>query len=265
MSGAISSRCHPARRIVLSCIVCFPIAAGCSQVRAVGTIDRCAHDVFRERVARIAPADADLDSILVTALSIKRLNGSALGELPFEVYEVQYTFARPSAVAIVLVRGKECRVVRGPSPDLADEPADEDAQRRAELDGINTFLVGTRDASKRPADLIRLAQGVVQLLFPEDGFTIVENDDALESLLRATPASSPGESIDSLLRKWRGHTRPQLDQGAATATVRFLSWRRFGGVLSQHTVAIDKDGTVDQSTEILAVGVGLFEAVRHRF
>jgi len=226
--------------------------------------NRCARDLFRERVATIAPPNSNLEPILAKALVVTRLRDEDLMQLPFEAYEVQYTFSRPCPTAIVLVQDEKCRVVRDPTLDSSDSPVDVSVARRRTLDQVNNFILAMQGPSLSHVDPVRLARGVTELLYREDGIQALDDEVSLERIIDASPDLALFRSNDGRLNEWRSQARPSVIEKDGRATVQFLSWRRFGGVLSRHQVVIERNRTVDEKASVLATAVGAFESVRYR-
>lgn len=228
----------------------------------------CASALFRDRVVATVPAGADLDKILQSSLWVKRVEHPRLQDLPFQLYEVQYTSVRPSVTAYLVADETRCQLVAGDLSELLGEEIGWERQHRFAIEKLNSFL----ERKDRPVliddrALLRYAYAVATVLYIDDPIEILEDVSSLRSIINET-AVKPHDDQDQVTARitqaLEAYEAPRVWQDQGVRVAEFCSWISLGGAVLRHRVSILSDGTIDEHSDTLVREVGRYTKVRYR-
>lgn len=246
-------------------LVAFPVAAGADAAEPIWS---CASALFRDRVVAIVPAGADIDTILQSSLSIKRVEHSNLQDLPFQLYKVQYTSVRPSVTAYLVADETHCQLVAGDLSELFGEEMGWEKQRSFGTEQLNDFIRQTEPpVPTEDRTLLRYAYGVVTILYVDDAIEILGDVSSLRSIVSETAIESDDDldqETTRITQALEAYEAPHLRQEQGARVAEFCSWTHFGGALRRHHLLVHSDGTIEEHSDILVRDVGRHTKVRYR-
>jgi hypothetical protein len=246
-------------------LVAFPTGAGAGATAE--PIRVCASALFRDRVAAIAPSGADIDKILRPALWIKQVESPKLKDLPFQLYEVQYTLVRPSVTAYLVVDETDCQLVAGDLSEILGREMDWEQKQQFAIDGLNGFL----DRNRHPVPtedrgFLRYAYGIATVLYVADQIEILDDVSSLQGIINETAIEpdDDGDTAARITQALEAYEAPRVWRNQSARVAEFCSWISLGGALLRHRISILSDGTINQHSDTLVREVGRYTKVRYR-